>query len=128
MADMLIETITPAECEYVMLADAHNMYHILLVPKLMEEIKTTGTDLIGWEYSSHKYTSISSAMDKTYHSGYGQQIYTQFKPGYIEQGGAIVKLSSFKSENMSFLKRSLDDSGSMKVRLHLDHSTIDGKS
>ncbi len=125
MVDMLFKKVSGRECEYFMVTSPRNIYNTELVPTLLSTIKTKAFDLIGWEYIAQKHVSTLNNTDRSHRSGYGQQIYAQFKPGYIEHGGAIMKRSSFTREKMSFLLHSMDDEGNLKA--NVDHKTVDGE-
>ncbi len=125
MVDMLFDKVSGLECEYFMVTSPRNIYNTEFIPTLLRTIKAKDYDLIGWEYIAQKHVSTLNNADRSHRSGYGQQIYTQFKPGYIEHGGAILKRSSFIRAKMSFLLRSMDNKGNLKA--NFDHKTVDGE-
>ncbi len=113
-------------CEYFMTTSARNIYNTELIPTLTDMIRENGYDMIGWEYVAQKYVSNKNDPEKLHRPGYGQQIYAQFKPGYIEHGGAIVNQSSFFKHNMSFILDLIDHKGNWESDA-FDSGTIDGK-
>ncbi len=129
MMDLLVKNmneIWPKHgCDYFMFTSPRNIYNTELVPTVMNKINE-GVDLIGWEYVAHKYVTNREDPEKLHRPGYGQQIYAQFRPGYIEHGGAMIKRSTFANNNMSFILRFMDSEGHYAA--NFNRKTSDGES
>ncbi len=129
MMDLLVKNMNEMwnnyGCGYFMFTSARNLYNTQLIPTAVDKINE-GIDLIGWEYVAQKYVTNRDDPEKSHRPGYGQQIYTQFRPGYIEHCGAIIKRSTFASKNMSFVLRFMDSEG--QYTADFNRKTADGES